>query len=157
LIVVSDTSPILNLWAVNRLDLLRQLYRELFIPPEVGAELQRNGVDYRGQEWLVLKEPTNRALINELSLRLDPGEAEAIAIALELHADRILIDERRARRVASEFNLRPLGLLGVLAEAKQRELLQECKSVLDDMIRIAGFWIGERLYAKFLQEIGEGR
>lgn len=104
-----------------------------------------------------IEEPTNRALINELSLRLDPGEAEAIAIALESHADRILIDERRARRVASEFNLRPLGLLGVLAEAKQRELLQECKPVLDDMIRVAGFWIGEQLYAKFLQEIGEAR
>lgn len=96
-------------------------------------------------------------LVKRLQLRLDPGESEAIAIALELAADRILIDERRARRVASEFNLRPLGLLGILAEAKQQALLQQCKPVLDDIIQIAGFWIGERLYAQFLEAVDESR
>ncbi len=157
MIVVSDTSPILNLSAIGRIDLLRSLYQELVIPPAVAIELQRNRVDHHAWEWLLLREPMDGELVKRLQLRLDPGESEAIAIALELAADRILIDERRARRVASEFNLRPLGLLGILAEAKQQALLQQCKPVLDDIIQIAGFWIGERLYAQFLEAVDESR
>lgn len=65
------------------------------------------------------------------------------------------MNERRARRVASEFNLQPLGLLGILSEAKQHRLLQECKPVLDEIIQIAGFWIGERLYKQFLAAVDE--
>ncbi len=157
MIVVSDTSPILNLSVIGRLDLLRSLYHELVIPPAVAIELHRNGIDHPTLEWLPLREPTDGELVKRLERRLDPGESEAIVIALELGADRILIDERRARRVASEFNLRPLGLLGILAEGKQQGLLQQCKPVLDEMIQSAGFWIGERLYAKFLAAVDESR
>ncbi|MGA8030304.1 MAG: DUF3368 domain-containing protein, partial [Bryobacteraceae bacterium] len=117
----------------------------------------RNGVDHPTLEWLLLREPTDGELVKRLELRLDPGESEAIAIALQLGADRILIDERRARRIASEFSLRPLGLLGILAEGKQRGVLQQCKPVLDNIIQIAGFWIGERLYAQFLAAVDESR
>ena len=155
MIVVSDTSPILNLSAIGRLDLLKSLYNEVVIPPAVAIELQRNGVDHRRQQWLLLSKPTNNELVRHLELRLDQGEAEAIVVALELGADRVLIDERRARRVASEFNLRPLGLLGILAEAKRHRLIRECKPALDEMIQIAGFWIGERLYKYFLAAVGE--
>jgi uncharacterized protein len=155
LIVVSDTSPILNLSAVGQLKLLKQLYREVVIPPAVATELRANGVEYRGEKWLAVMTPASRELVDQLSHRLDPGEAEAIAVAVELHANRILIDERRARRVAAEFNLQAVGLLGVLVEAKQKGYLQECKSVLDEMIQVAGFWIGDRLYERFLEEIGE--
>jgi predicted nucleic acid-binding protein len=109
------------------------------------------------RKWLLLREPTDGKLVEQLGLRLDPGEAEALVVALELRADRVLIDERRARRVALDLNLQPLGLLGILAEAKQRGLLQECKPVLDDMIHAAGFWIGEPLYVQFLAVVGESR
>jgi uncharacterized protein len=105
LIVVSGTSPILNLSAVGHIDLLRQL----LIPQAVATELRWNDVEHRSQEWLILTEPTNWKVVDLLSLRLDRGEAEAIAIAFEMHANRILIDERRARRVALEFELQPLG------------------------------------------------
>lgn len=157
MIVVSDTSPVLNLSAISRLDLLRSLYHELVIPTAVASELQRNGLEPRRHEWLLLQEPKNRDLVKRLELRLDPGEAEAIAVALELRADRVLIDERRARRVAAEFNLRPLGLLGILAEAKERGLVHDCKTILDEMMQRAGFWIGERLYAQFLSAVDESR
>jgi predicted nucleic acid-binding protein len=155
LIVVSDTSPILNLFAVGRLNLLQHLYQQLVIAPAVSIELHRNGFDHASEEWLVARRPTNAELLKRLSQQLDPGEAEAIVIAVELRADRILIDERRARRIASELELRPVGLLGVLAEAKHRGILQECKPLLDEMIDTAGFWISERLRARFLTEIGE--
>jgi predicted nucleic acid-binding protein len=79
LIVVSGTSPILNLSAVGHIDLLRQL----LIPQAVATELRWNDVEHRSQEWLILTEPTNWKVVDLLSLRLDRGEAEAIAIALE--------------------------------------------------------------------------
>jgi predicted nucleic acid-binding protein len=146
---------VLNLSTVGHLDLLRQVYQEVVIPPAVAIELRRNGVDFSSYGWLILRQPTNTSLVEQLSVRLDPGEAEAVALALELNADRVLIDERRARRVALEFQLRPLGLLGVIAEAKQRGFLQECKPVVDEMIELAGFWIGKRLYEGFLDAVGE--
>ena len=90
-----------------------------------------------------------------LKLQLDPGEAEAIALALELKSDLLLLDERRARTVASRLALRVVGLLGMLIEAKQKGLLPLVRPVLDDLEVKAGFWITETLRARILQVAGE--
>jgi predicted nucleic acid-binding protein len=73
---------------------------------------------------------------------------------LSRSADILLIDERRGRRIAAGLGLRVLGLLGLLAEAKHRGSLHDCKPVLDQLI-MAGFWIGKDLYKKFLNEMDE--
>jgi predicted nucleic acid-binding protein len=97
----------------------------------------------------------DRKQLAELRRQLDPGEAEAIIVAVELRASLILIDEQRGRRVAAERGLGYMGLLGVLAEAKGRGLIPECKPILDGMIEQAGFWIGSDLRSRCLREIGE--
>lgn len=74
-----------------------------------------------------------------MSRELDKGEAEAIALALELGADQVLIDERRGRRIAARLNLRYTGILGILVEAKNRGLISEVKPLLDALIDRAGF------------------
>jgi predicted nucleic acid-binding protein len=74
---------------------------------------------------------------------------------VELDAELLLVDEKRGRRIAVERGLEVTGLLGVLAEAKARGLIRRCQPMLDEMIRIAGFWIGEDLRTRYLRGLGE--
>jgi len=150
LIVVSDTSPILNLHAVDKLHLLRDLYGEIVIPPAVDRELDRNGVHLESP-WASVVSAVNQNQVAALREQLDSGEAEAIVLAGELHADLLLVDEKRGRHIAMDLGLEVTGLLGVLAEAKARGLVSRCQPILDDMIRVAGFWIGDDLRARYLQ------
>jgi uncharacterized protein len=159
-IVVSNTSPITNLAAIGQLDLLRQLYEKVLIPQAVYDELtvggsQPGATEVQTLEWIETRQVTDRALVTALQMELDDGEAEAIALARELAADLLLLDERRGRTVAARLNLRFVGLLGVLIEAKQKGGIPAVKPVLDNLIAKAGFWVSQQLYARVLQAVGE--
>lgn len=96
MIVVSNTSPIINLACIGQLDLLRQIYGQITIPDAVFTEITVNGIGQPGAEevprlpWMILRPVIQRPLVNVLRLELDAGEAEALACALELPADLIL-------------------------------------------------------------------
>ena len=154
MIVVSDTSPILNLAAASKLYLLRDLYADIVIPPAVEHELLRNGVQLE-PSWTRVVAAEDQNEVAALLDQLDPGEAEAIVVAGELKAGLLLVDEKRGRRVALDRGLEVTGLLGVLAEAKARGLILRCQPVLEEMIRVAGFWIGEELKTRYLGGLGE--
>lgn len=98
---------------------------------------------------------TNRALVDSLRLELDAGEAEAIALAIELKADLVLLDERLARRVVTGLGLKFAGVLGLLVEAKRRGLILLVKPLVDALMSRAGFWVGQDLYSRVLAEVGE--
>ena len=161
MIVVSDTSPVLNLARIGRLDLLPSLYRQVLIPSAVYEELIRSksdlppAVEIASQPWLMVATATDQERVQELRGYLDPGEAEAIVLAIELRADLLLVDERRGRRVASAAGLAITGLLGVIATAKRAGLIDLAKPLLDELIQSARFWIGPDLYAGVLSELGE--
>lgn len=99
--------------------------------------------------------PKDQDRVQELREDLDPGESEAIVLAMECHADLLLVDERRGRRIAVRLGLKVTGLLGVLAEAKKAGLIERVKPVLDELIQKARFWIASDLYEEFLKEIRE--
>jgi hypothetical protein len=105
--------------------------------------------------WVEKRSVANRSLLDSLRLELDAGEAESIALAVELKADFVLLDERLARRIATGLGLKVAGLLGVLVEAKRRGLIVLVKPILDALITKAGFWVGRDLYARVLVEVGE--
>jgi len=161
MIVVSNTSPIINLACVGQLDLLRQIHGAITIPEAVFTEITVNGIGQPGAEevsrfpWIVRHRVTQQPLVDVLRLELDAGEAEALACALELHADLILLDERRAREVAQRLGLRFIGLLGVLIEAQRQQRLPRIRPVLDDLRQKAGFWITDALYQRVLAAAGE--
>jgi hypothetical protein len=153
-IVVSDTSPILNLAAVGHLDLLPKLYGSVVMPPSVERELRRNG--FTGSpNWLTVIQPVGRAEIVGLLEDLHPGEAEAIVLAREMNADKLLIDERRGRAIAIERGLPVTGVLGILADAKRFGFIEECAPILRSMVDTVDFWVSENLRTRFLRSVGE--
>ncbi|MBI2848812.1 MAG: DUF3368 domain-containing protein [Chloroflexi bacterium] len=161
MIVVSNTSPLTNLAAIGQPELLRRLFGTVFIPEAVLEELCLAGLEGLEDKespklpWLETHSVSNRTLVQSLLLELDKGEAEAIALAVELKADLLLLDERLARRVASRLGLRFVGLLGLLLEAKHRGFIVGVKPVLDALTAKAGFWVGRELYARVLEAAGE--
>ena len=161
MIVVSDTSPINNLAAINHLDILRQLYGVVIIPEAVYRELTdpkfpvAGAVEVQTLDWIQTRAVGDRTLVKALDNELDTGEVEAIALATELQANQLLIDERRGRTIASRLNLRYIGVLGILVEAKSQGLIAEVKPALDSLIDSAGFWIAEPLYSSVLHRVSE--
>lgn len=86
---------------------------------------------------------------------LDKGEAEAIALALELKADALIIDELKGRNKAEQVGLRIIGLLGTLVEVKKEGLIPAVKPLMDDLVSKAGFKIRPALYQQVLKISGE--
>lgn len=105
MIVISDTSAITNLAAIDQLQLLPQLYAQVRIPEAVYRELADinppvpGTLEVQTAPWLKVMQVINYKVVKRLQdeVRLDPGESEAIALALELNAELLLIDERRGR------------------------------------------------------------
>lgn len=157
MIVVSNTSPIMNLATVGQLNLLNWIYGKIIIPESVLHELSIIDLEQPIQSlsWIEKQSVIDKSLIDALSLDLDLGEAEAIALAREMEADLLLIDERRGRKVASRLGLKFIGLLGVLLEAKHKGFVMRVKPILDELIAKAGFWVSGQLYNRVLYEIGE--
>ena len=161
MIVVSDTSPINNLAAINQLHLLQQLYGTVVIPEAVYQELTDPDFPVAGAKevqtftWIQIRAVEDRTMVKALSSELDPGEAEAIVLALEMKAEQVLIDERRGRMIAARLNLHYTGILGVLVEAKSQGFISTVKPLLDDLINKAGFWVAEPLYKSVLRLVNE--
>jgi len=163
LIVISDTSAITNLAAIQQLNLLPKLYQKIIIPDAVYHELididppVPGALEAKSADWLEIKQTTNREVVERLqkSGRLDLGESEAIALALELDADLLLIDERRGRSEANRLGLRITGLLGILVDAKNKELITEVKPLMDALIATSEFRVSASLYAQILKMVDE--
>jgi predicted nucleic acid-binding protein len=162
MIIVSDTSPITSLAAINKLKLLQQLYGSIIIPEAVYRELTEVSVPVPGTrevlsaDWIQMRSVVNRSLVANLkALPLDEGESEAIVLAKELNAEILLIDERRGRAEASRQGLRITGLLGVLIEAKTQGAIAEIKPIIDELILTAEFRVSQMLYDRVLQIVGE--
>jgi hypothetical protein len=158
---VSNTSPLTNLAAIEYLHLLPQLCGNVWIPEAVARELSALSDNNRGYvpvkrlAWLRVRAVENRSLVESLLAEVDEGEAEAIALAIEMNARFLLIDERRGSDIAVQRGLRVTGILGILRQAKREQRIPAVKPLADDLIERAGFWISHRLYERFLSDEGE--
>ena len=159
--VVSNASPLITLARIGQLNLLQQLYNDIVIPEAVWHEVVVEGTNQPGAEvvrsasWVVRRAVTNRLLVQALQQELDAGEAEAIALAVEIGSDLLLMDERLGRDTARHFGMRYTGVVGVLIEAKHKGLIQTIKPFLDALRDLASFRISEALYLRVLQDEGE--
>ncbi|MBI5215726.1 MAG: DUF3368 domain-containing protein [Ignavibacteriae bacterium] len=161
MIVVSDTTPISSLFRIHHLHLLHALFENVVIPSAVMEELlqlRRWGYDLReisSSSWIEVKSVSDNEYLYQLKLILDDGEAEAIALAKELHAELLLTDEMKGRTVAKREGLQIVGTLGILLRSKQVGLLSDVRQPLDFLIREANFRISDSLYQEILNKAEE--
>ncbi|MFW6359135.1 MAG: DUF3368 domain-containing protein [Chroococcales cyanobacterium] len=161
MIIISSTSPISNLAAIRQLSLLPQLYNKLIIPTPVANEIARVGTTYTQAvsvstlDWISIQSGESQFIVDRLSIYLSQGEATAIALAVELKADLVLLDDQLARKMAAEYGLKSVGLLGILLEAKSQDKISEIKLILNDLVVQSRYRINPRLYSEVLEIAGE--
>ena len=162
MIVVSDTTPLISLLKINRLDLLKKLFGDVLIPQAVFDELtdderfRLEADQIREKKFIVVKPVNNPESTNILkrATGLDQGESEAIVLTDELKADLLLMDEAKGRNVSAQMGLRIMVTIGILMAAYEEDELssdevRECIAGLQH----AGRHIGQSHYQMLLSRL----
>ena len=149
--VVSNSSPLIALHGVGRLDLMRGVFGDIYIPAAVAREIV---TVTPLPVWFKERSLQQELGARILSASLGAGESEAIALALECAASWVLLDDRPARRLADALGLPVVGTLGILLASKRRGLLPLVRPIADDLVRL-GFRIAPPLLEQFLVAAGE--
>jgi predicted nucleic acid-binding protein len=160
---VSDTSVLSSLASLGRIDLLEKQFGEVSIPAAVRQELHRHPHPQAAQilrkaidlEKIKVRSAINLPMVAALMRTLDRGEAEAIALASEMGADFLLVDEREGREFARRMGLRITGTLGVLRKAKADGDIPSLKAALATLREECAFSLAPDLVARALQDAGE--
>jgi predicted nucleic acid-binding protein len=150
--VVSNSSPLIALARIQRLDLLPAIFESILIPPAVAREIAPSIPIL--PTWLRIQAPSVLPPAPLLRRRLGAGEREALALAIELRADRIILDDLPARRSAEAAGLNVIGTLGALVTAKRTDLLKAIRPELEALLRTS-FFLSPQLYNELLRAAGE--
>ena len=164
MIVVADTTPIITLIKLQRLDLLEKLFDTVFLPHAIFEELISNS-KYLTEAQMIIECPflkrievSDRQSIKILRevVGLDAGESEAIALAEEKSADLLIIDERKGRRVAKQMELKIIGTIGILIQAFDCKILSktEILSCIEEL-KYSNIRISDSLFELLLVHIKE--
>jgi len=156
--IVSNTTPIISLLKLGRLDLLQKLYSQIFIPAAVYKEIEAGKTkkyyqDLSQLEWINIVEIQDKQAI-KFFLDLDAGEAEAIVLATEIKADLIILDEKLGRFHAKHAGLKVTGTIGGLVKAKSKGLIKNLKPLLNELTD-KDVWISEKFKHEILKKVDE--
>ncbi|MDI6886483.1 MAG: DUF3368 domain-containing protein [archaeon] len=161
---ISDSSTLIHLVGIGRLELLKEFYGKILITPAVWKEVVEEGKERPGAAevieaqksgWIEVIAPSNESVVRLLERELHKGEAEAVALAIERHPEVIFLDELEARRVADVYGLRKTGVVGILIRAKLGGKVVSLREELDRLRSEAGFWIGDEIYLQALKAVAE--
>ena len=161
---VADSSVIIHLAAIGRLDLLRQFYGSLQIPPAVWDEVVVQGQRRPGSQeltaavadrWVTLAKPSSSVPLPAGGATLHLGESEAIRLALSPAGSPLLMDEAAGRAVAASLGIAVMGTIGVLVAAKHSGLIPELKPVLEQLRNPGGFRLSAAVFQHALTLVGE--
>lgn len=137
------------------------MYGHVIVPPAVAAELLA-GVSIHPEidrvlhvPWLEIRTLQNPPQPSEFPRNIDVGEAEAIRLAEEMDAEYLLIDDAAGRRLARSKNIPIIGLLGVLSEARDAELIPSLRPVYEKLMNNLGFHASRHVIEAILEEHGE--
>ena len=158
--VICNSSPLINLSKVGKLSILQKLFRTIIIPVAVYNELINDVAEKEGSneiaeliknKVIIIKEVNDKNLVKALRNDLDYGESEVIALALEIGADLLIIDELDARKKAELYNLPKTGFIGLLIKAHSLKYIDNFIELLDIAIE-KGFWINRKLYQRIIND-----
>jgi len=156
--IVSNTTPLIHLAKIGKLNLLYEFFGQVNIPKAVYAECidekYEESVDIKNSDWLLVNSVSNKNLVTALQSDIDKGESEAIALALEINADLILLDDADARRIARLYDLQITGTIGILLRAKYEGKISSFHKAINQL-QDSGFWINKNLKKQLLVEAGE--
>jgi predicted nucleic acid-binding protein len=146
MLVISDSSPLIALLNIKHVDVLSNLFGRVVIPPAVADELSSDARPQAIRDfiasppaWLQVEHPKSIETIPGLHL----GEIEAISLAIELNADLVLIDERKAYAEAKARNLNAIGTVRILERAAAENML-DLKDAFEQLMK-TDFWISRSL------------
>ena len=148
-LTISDSSCIIALDAIGYLGILERLYTEVYVPQavveECGSALPA---------WFQVRSLQNQALVQVLRLDLGAGEAEAIALSVECTSRRLILDDKKARRIARQLNQPVTGTLAVMLRAKEHGVLSCVRDVIDALVTV-NFHVSDSLVQEVLRKAGE--
>lgn len=133
---IADSGPLICLARIHQLELLPRLFSKILVPPEVWKEVTVRGQGHPGAHevsqvtWMTIQSPDPQ-LVKPLSILVDDGEAEAIALAQTTDNCTILLDDARARKIAQRLSIKQIGTIGLLRRAKRRGLIETIKPHID--------------------------
>ena len=156
MIVVGDASVFIALERIGATDLLPAVFGEVHVPAAVWREVYESGRATEPPAWVVRHDEPIPALQALPLPGLDAGEIAAIQLALSLRADLLLMDEAADRTAARQLGIPNTGLLGVLAAAKRRGIIDRVAPQIE-RLRASGFWLSEALVTQILSDLGESR
>lgn len=151
-IIVVNSSPLIIFQRIGQLSLLTALFERVHVPPAVRNEVYG---EEALPEWIEERSLAQPLASQIVAARLGPGEREAIALALELKATEIVLDDLAARRLAQSLRLPVIGSIGLLLRAKERGLVSAVRPLMERM-QDEGFHIAGRVLAHILVAAGEG-
>jgi len=158
--MISNATPLIAFARIDQLSLLQKVVGELVIPLAVAQEItayqpsQRGSIDLGKLPWIQVRSLQSEQQVRLLLPTLDQGEAEVIALALEVNAERVLMDELTGRKVAESLNLKIVGSVGILIRAKQLEYIPAIHPYLQQM-RQAGIYFSDRFINAVLRQVNE--
>jgi predicted nucleic acid-binding protein len=162
MIVVSDTTPLISLLKIDRLDLLEKLFGQVLIPKTVFNELtddvrfKEEAEQIKSSEYIKIKSVVNHESVGILKKNtgLDQGESEAIILTDEVRADILLMDEAKGRVISMQRGIKIMGTIGILIAAYENDIItaNEARKCIDGLQK-ANRHIGERHYRRLLERL----
>ena len=154
-IVIANTTPIIALLGIGKINILKALYNEIIIPHAVSEEiLIKNENILDDYNWIRVHNVTNLAAKEVFSSALHIGEIEVILLSKEMRANLVIIDDNIARRHAKYLGLTVTGTIGIILRAKREGIIHEVKPVINKLIE-NGFYISNTICEEVLNYAGE--
>lgn len=148
-IIISDTSCLIILHKIGELDLLRKVYDSVTTTPEVAQEFSEEL-----PQWITIEKVKDKKYQEILEMHVDWGEASTIALAKEMESTLLLLDDLKARKLATKLNLKYTGTLGIINRAKQIGVIDKVKPLIEKLL-LTNFRISPTIINELLKKNNE--